>query len=77
VRAGMARLSTAQWPPRAHTVGLKTFRALSGLWINLWKLWIAEGLLHGRGPEDALRATIAALPRPSDAVRISVGPVSH
>jgi len=36
------------------------------LWINLWKLWIAEALLCWGGREEALRATIRVAERRRD-----------
>lgn len=55
------------------------------LWINLWKLWIAQSLLCCGRPEEALRATIAPrrgpvnkliVPATND-VEFSFAPVSH
>ena len=42
------------------------------LWINLWKLWIAQSLLHVRIVEDALRATTRAHLGPAAALRTLV-----
>jgi hypothetical protein len=60
--------------PHGASTGLSV---TSVLWINLWKLWIAEALLCLGSPEEALRATIAApvtpVSRRSAAARDVVG----